>query len=122
MKSYNVCHTGWEIFPLLADSLRQSGIFMAGVHILCCWFSCKGCHKLPSHGSLIALCLCQTPRLVHATESNDLGTGNVTVLGASVGNAILNLGRRHPGHDGPLIDWDLILIMVRSAAVTDMHR
>jgi len=36
---------------------------------------------------------------------------NVTVLGASFGNAILNIGKRHPNHQGPLIDWDLILIM-----------
>ncbi|KAG1681182.1 hypothetical protein FOA52_015625 [Chlamydomonas sp. UWO 241] len=36
---------------------------------------------------------------------------NVTVLGSSFGNAILNIGKRHPSHDGPLIDWDLILIM-----------
>lgn len=36
---------------------------------------------------------------------------NVTILGSSITNVILNLPKRHPDADRPLIDWDLILLM-----------
>lgn len=36
---------------------------------------------------------------------------NITVLGGAVANTILNVRKRHPQADRPLIDWDLILIM-----------
>jgi len=36
---------------------------------------------------------------------------NFTILGSSVTNMVLNLGKRHPTEDRPLVDWDLILIM-----------
>jgi hypothetical protein len=37
--------------------------------------------------------------------------GSVTVLGGSLAGLILNLRRRHPLADRPIIDWDLILVM-----------
>jgi hypothetical protein len=37
--------------------------------------------------------------------------GSVTVLGGSLASLILNLRRRHPLADRPIIDWDLILVM-----------
>ena len=37
--------------------------------------------------------------------------GSVTVLGGSLAALILNLRRRHPLADRPIIDWDLILVM-----------
>jgi len=37
--------------------------------------------------------------------------GSVTVLGGSLAGLILNLKRRHPLADRPIIDWDLILVM-----------
>lgn len=36
---------------------------------------------------------------------------NVTVLGGAVANTVLNWSKRHPVHNRPLMDWDLILIM-----------
>jgi uncharacterized membrane protein YfcA len=36
---------------------------------------------------------------------------NITILGSSITNVILNLPKRHPDADRPLIDWDLILLM-----------
>jgi uncharacterized membrane protein YfcA len=36
---------------------------------------------------------------------------NVTVFGGSVANTLLNIRKRHPLADRPLIDWDLILVM-----------
>mmetsp|Transcript_26303 Transcript_26303/g.72263 ORF Transcript_26303/g.72263 Transcript_26303/m.72263 type:complete len:502 (+) Transcript_26303:281-1786(+) len=37
--------------------------------------------------------------------------GSVTVLGGSIAALMLNLRRRHPLADRPIIDWDLILVM-----------
>ena len=36
---------------------------------------------------------------------------NFTILGSSVTNMILNLPKRHPEAERPLVDWDLILVM-----------
>ena len=36
---------------------------------------------------------------------------NFTILGSSVTNMVLNLDKRHPTEDRPLVDWDLILVM-----------
>jgi uncharacterized membrane protein YfcA len=36
---------------------------------------------------------------------------NVTVFGGAVANTLLNVRKRHPAADRPLVDWDLILVM-----------
>eukprot|EP00981_Chlorochromonas_danica_P007447 scaffold1754_cov180-Ochromonas_danica.AAC.3 len=36
---------------------------------------------------------------------------NFCILGSSITNMILNLTKRHPSADRPLVDWDLILVM-----------
>jgi uncharacterized membrane protein YfcA len=36
---------------------------------------------------------------------------NFTIVGSSITNIILNLPKRHPHADRPLVDWDLILVM-----------
>jgi uncharacterized membrane protein YfcA len=36
---------------------------------------------------------------------------NITVFGGAVANTIINVGKRHPKADRPLIDWNLVLIM-----------
>ena len=36
---------------------------------------------------------------------------NITVFGGAVANTILNMSKRHPLADRPLVDWDLILVM-----------
>jgi len=36
---------------------------------------------------------------------------NVTILGSSIANCILNARKRHPTADRPLIDWDIMLVM-----------
>lgn len=36
---------------------------------------------------------------------------NITVFGGAVANTLLNVNRRHPLTDRPLIDWDLMLVM-----------
>ena len=36
---------------------------------------------------------------------------NFTIVGSSVTNIVMNLSKRHPLADRPLVDWDLILVM-----------
>lgn len=36
---------------------------------------------------------------------------NFCILGSSITNMALNLAKRHPNVDRPLVDWDLILVM-----------
>lgn len=36
---------------------------------------------------------------------------NFTILGCSIMNVTLNLSKRHPLADRPLVDWDLIMVM-----------
>jgi hypothetical protein len=36
---------------------------------------------------------------------------NITVFGGAVANTLLNVQKRHPLADRPLVDWDLILVM-----------
>jgi len=36
---------------------------------------------------------------------------NVTVLGGAIANTMLNVRKRHPVADRPMVDWDLILVM-----------
>ena len=36
---------------------------------------------------------------------------NFTIVGSSITNMILNVPKRHPNADRPLVDWDLILVM-----------
>jgi hypothetical protein len=36
---------------------------------------------------------------------------NVTIVGGTLTNFLFNVGRRHPLRPGPLINWDLILVM-----------
>lgn len=36
---------------------------------------------------------------------------NCTILGSSISNLILNVNKRHPFADRPLIDWDIMLMM-----------
>jgi hypothetical protein len=36
---------------------------------------------------------------------------NVTIVGGTLANLAFNVRRKHPLRQGPLIDWDLILVM-----------
>lgn len=54
------------------------------------------------------------PIYIIATQLNPkqaIPLGAITVLGGSLAGLILNLRRRHPLADRPIIDWDLILVM-----------
>ena len=42
---------------------------------------------------------------------NAIPLSNITILGGAMMNTFLNVQKRHPKADRPLIDWDLILMM-----------
>ena len=46
---------------------------------------------------------------------------NATIVGGCLSNFAMNLGRRHPFRDAPLIDWDLALVSGASAAFSVQH-
>jgi len=42
---------------------------------------------------------------------------NFTILGCSIMNVSLNLSKRHPNVDRPLVDWDLIMVLLSCSIV-----
>lgn len=42
---------------------------------------------------------------------NAIALSNFTIVGSSITNIVMNLSKRHPDVDRPLVDWDLILVM-----------
>ena len=54
------------------------------------------------------------PLLIIVFEFNPkhaIPLSNFTILGSSVTNILMNLSKRHPGADRPLVNWDMILVM-----------
>ena len=45
---------------------------------------------------------------------------NFCILATSITNVVINVPKRHPQADRPLVDWDLILVMVSVIAVDIM--
>lgn len=40
-----------------------------------------------------------------------MALSNITIVGGTLANLAFNVQRRHPARHGPLIDWDLIMVM-----------
>ncbi|KAL3803860.1 hypothetical protein HJC23_004022 [Cyclotella cryptica] len=45
------------------------------------------------------------------TPKHAIPLSNITVFGGALANTVLNIRKRHPLADRPLVDWDLILVM-----------
>eukprot|EP00877_Chromochloris_zofingiensis_P000977 jgi/Chrzof1/10880/Cz05g15230.t1 len=43
--------------------------------------------------------------------SQAVALSNITIMGGAIANFALNIHRRHPQLNQPLIDWDLIMVM-----------
>lgn len=49
---------------------------------------------------------------------------NFTIVGSSITNMVLNIPKRHPHANRPLVDWDLIMVMepvTMIGAVSKLH-
>ena len=49
------------------------------------------------------------------SPAHGVALSNVTIFGGSIANLLMNLPKRHPLTDRPLIDWDLLLAGVRAS-------
>lgn len=49
--------------------------------------------------------------VLHFTPKHAIPLANVSVFGGACANVLLNLSKRHPDVDRPLVDWNLILMM-----------
>lgn len=45
------------------------------------------------------------------STSGAVALSNITIVGGTLANLAFNVVRRHPLREGPLIDWDLIMVM-----------
>lgn len=52
-----------------------------------------------------------TPWLSPCLLAIAIPLSNITIFGGAISNMILNVQKRHPLADRPLVDWDLILVM-----------
>jgi hypothetical protein len=62
----------------------------------------------------VRACLTRTQRLpgCAAFPTNiAVALSNITIVGGSISNFVINVGKRHHFMDRPLIDWELILVM-----------
>lgn len=53
-----------------------------------------------------------------------IALSNFCIVGSSITNMVMNLSKRHPDADRPLVDWDLILVMeplTMAGAVSFVH-
>lgn len=49
--------------------------------------------------------------VMNFTPKHAIPLSNITILGGAISNMFLNIQKRHPLADRPLVDWDLILVM-----------
>jgi len=49
--------------------------------------------------------------VLHFRPKHAIALSNITILGGSIANTAINVGKRHPHLAKPLIDWDLIIVM-----------
>lgn len=58
------------------------------------------------------------------SPKHSIALSNFCIVGSSITNMVLNLSKRHPDADRPLVDWDLILVMeplTMAGAVSSSH-
>lgn len=49
--------------------------------------------------------------VLHFSSKTAVPLSNITIFGGAITNSFLNMKKRHPIADRPLVDWDLILVM-----------
>ena len=90
--------TGLFVFLVVLVSPKLEDLQAVYINLLCIWFAPNDMFHLPM--SLRK----RPPRIA-------IPLGSVTVFGGSLAALALNLRRRHPLADRPIIDWDLVLVM-----------
>lgn len=89
-----------DLFPLNGDDILGTILAVAGLIIAASGGIGGGGILVP----LLILIFKFSPKMA-------IPLSTFTILGSSVTNMVLNLSKRHPEVDRPLVDWDLIMVM-----------
>jgi uncharacterized membrane protein YfcA len=95
-----VSHHHKDLFPLNNNDIIGTVLCVVGLMIAASGGIGGGGILVP----LLILVFDFTPKLA-------IPLSNFTILGSSLTNLSLNLSKRHPDVDRPLVDWDLIMVM-----------
>lgn len=71
------------------------------------FFTCQAGGGIGGGGILVPIYIL----VMDFSPKHAIPLSNITVFGGAVANTILNMTKRHPLADRPLVDWDLILVM-----------
>jgi uncharacterized membrane protein YfcA len=89
-----------DLFPL--DTSDYWGTFLVVIGLL---IAASG--GIGGGGILVPLLI-----LVYGfSPKHAIALSNFCIVGSSITNMVMNLSKRHPDADRPLVDWDLILVM-----------
>lgn len=89
-----------DLFPL--DASDYWGTFLVVIGLL---IAASG--GIGGGGILVPLLI-----LVYGfSPKHAIALSNFCIVGSSITNMVMNLSKRHPDADRPLVDWDLILVM-----------
>lgn len=80
---------------------------MAGVGLACIGLMIAAAGGIGGGGILVPLYIL----VLHFHPKHAIPLSNITIFGGAITNTVLNLSKRHPDADRPLVDWDLILVM-----------
>lgn len=90
--------------PLFPLNMRQDGATIA-LAVLGLMIAASG--GIGGGGILVPLFML----VLGFRPKHAIALSNFTIFGGSIANTVMNVRKRHPRLDKPLIDWDLILIM-----------
>lgn len=80
---------------------------VAGVGLACIGLMIAAAGGIGGGGILVPLYIL----VLRFHPKHAIPLSNITIFGGAITNTVLNLSKRHPDADRPLVDWDLILVM-----------
>lgn len=84
-----------------------NGWDLAGVGLACIGLMIAAAGGIGGGGILVPLYIL----VLGFDPKHAIPLSNITIFGGAITNTLLNLSKRHPDADRPLVDWDLILVM-----------
>lgn len=84
-----------------------NGWDLAGVGLACVGLMIAAAGGIGGGGILVPLYIL----VLQFHPKHAIPLSNITIFGGAITNTVLNLSKRHPDADRPLVDWDLILVM-----------
>lgn len=84
-----------------------NGWDIAGVSLACVGLMIAAAGGIGGGGILVPLYIL----VLQFHPKHAIPLSNITIFGGAITNTVLNMSKRHPDADRPLVDWDLILVM-----------